>query len=829
MNRHDRPIAPTSEEDPVLADLIEELTGRLQSGGDGDALILEHPEYAEQLRELLPALQALAQAGQAPARAGTTALFAGEPGALTPGEDDLILRGLTPPTRPSDGPPGSLDQPAVTLGDFRLVREVGRGGMGIVYEAEQLSLARRVALKILPFASTLHPRQVQRFKNEAMAAAGLHHAHIVPVYAVGCDHGVHFYAMQLLDGCTLTALIADRRQERDSAASSMASKGQLGRIGSVRQAAELILQAAEALEYAHQGGVIHRDVKPANLMLDGRGWLWVTDFGLACCQGQAGLTGTGEQPGTLRYMSPEQVLGSRDVVDYRTDVYALGATLYELLALEPAWSGDTRQELLGQIASGEPKPPRSLDRSIPVDLETIVLKAMARNPGDRYATAQEFADDLRRFLDDRPILAHRPFLLERGKRWLRRHRSVVYAATAIAVVAVAALAVSTVLIARQRDRAEEHARETRQVVDRMYTDVAEMWLARQAHLEPLQLDYLQRALAFYEKEMSQTSRDPDLCLATGQAGRRVGDIRQKLGDDGLAEEAYTRAEQLLQELIAHHPGRADARAERALVLTHRGNLLRQHGRLAQAREAYQEARDVFAELVSREPDEPSHRRGLAGSYTNLGLVEHNLGRTREAEEALRTAQPMLRRLVAEDARQPTYRHDLAGLCYNFGALMNHLKRLKEAERSYHAAHTLWKQLAHDWPAFTPARQAEAACLDSLAGLRMALGRPREAEQAYLEALRQRSRLTERCPNVAAYRQELAASHAAFGQLLAATGRTGQAAEAYRNAVALMDRLVKDHPSVSAFHDDLRRLKAEAAALPGTGAAYSPGKQERSKP
>src|SRR5262249_18434812 len=184
-----------------------------------------------------------------------------------------------------------------------------------------------------------------------------------------------------------------------------------------RRLAELGVQAAEALDHAHQAGIVHRDVKPANLMLDERGNLWVTDFGLAHMQhGEASLTVTGDLVGTLRYMSPEQALAKRVVIDHRTDVYSLGATLYELLTLRPAFDGKDRQELLRQIAFEESPRPRRLDRGIPAELETIVLKAMEKNPADRYATAQDLADDLSGFLEEKRIRARRPSLLQRARK-----------------------------------------------------------------------------------------------------------------------------------------------------------------------------------------------------------------------------------------------------------------------------------------------------------------------------------------------------------------------------------------------------------------------------
>jgi serine/threonine protein kinase/Flp pilus assembly protein TadD len=350
------------------------------------------------------------------------------------------------------------------LGDFRIVREVGRGGMGVVYEAEQISLGRRVALKVLPFAATLDPRQLQRFHNEARAAASLDHPHIVHVHAVGCERAVHFYAMQFIDGQTLAALISDLRRRgsppandapRDAPphvpgppappAAETAAQGAISTLRAprdrdyFRRVAELGAQAAQALDHAHALGIVHRDVKPANLMVDGRGGLWVTDFGLAHIQSDTRLTMTGDLVGTLRYMSPEQALSKRAVVDHRTDVYSLGTTLYELLTLEPAVTGTDRQELLRQIAFEDPTPPRRRNRAVPADLETIVLKAMEKNALDRYTTAKELADDLQRFLADRPIRARPAGLAKRLRGWGRRHPAIVASAVAALLAAVAVL------------------------------------------------------------------------------------------------------------------------------------------------------------------------------------------------------------------------------------------------------------------------------------------------------------------------------------------------------------------------------------------------------
>jgi WD40 repeat protein/serine/threonine protein kinase len=427
---------------------LEEYRALLEAGAAPDraAFLSRHPEIAGELAECLSGLEFVHAVAPALSSAGD------QPGAPATGESFCGA-----------------------LGDFRILREVGRGGMGIVYEAEQISLNRRVALKVLPFAATMDPRHLQRFHNEARAAAGLHHTNIVPVYGVGSERGVHYYAMQFIDGRTLADLIAQHQggasadvpttAEAASAASAptvpmaaQATSPAPQDAAYFRQVAEWGAQAAEALDCAHQQGVVHRDVKPANLLVDAAGRLWVTDFGLAQVQSDSRLTMTGDLVGTLRYMSPEQALAKRVVIDHRTDVYSLGATLYELLTLEPPFGGGDRQELLRQIAFEEPKAPRRLNRAIPVELETIVLKGMEKNPAERYATAKEIAEDLERYCRDEPVRGRRPTLARRVRKWARRHQALVGSAAAAVVVIAVVLAVSTGLItAAYRDEAAQRA------------------------------------------------------------------------------------------------------------------------------------------------------------------------------------------------------------------------------------------------------------------------------------------------------------------------------------------------------------------------------------
>ena len=518
---------------------------------------LDDPRVIAALDEYLAALEA----GQKPDRRGFLSRYAEIAGALGECLDGMEALHEANSSSRQAGPRWSARDewhPGASLGDFRILREIGRGGMGVVYEAEQISLGRRIALKVLPFALTLDPKQLQRFKNEARAAAQLHHQHIVPVYYVGSERGVHFYAMQYIEGQSLAEVIRELRQlaERDGAPAPPTAAGRLpestcpyvsasqaaaadtaaepvsalataystGGTGFFRSVARLGIQTAEALEHAHEYGVVHRDIKPANVLVDAHGHAWITDFGLAQFQTDAGLTQTGDLLGTLRYMSPEQAGGGRALLDLRTDVYSLGATLYELLTLRPPFDGADRQTLLRQILHDEPPAPRSLRKSIPVELETIVLKALAKLPAERYATARDLADDLGRFLHDQPIQARRPSVFERATKWTRRHRSVFMSAVAALLLTVAGLGIATVLTARAYDRerakaqeADENFRRALQAVNQL-VQIGEDQLADRPDLDGLRWQLLETTLVYFQDFIDQHRDDPAISQEL-EAGR----------------------------------------------------------------------------------------------------------------------------------------------------------------------------------------------------------------------------------------------------------------------------------------------------------------------
>ena len=338
------------------------------------------------------------------------------------------------------------------IGDFEILRELGRGGMGVVYEAVQVSLGRKVALKILSTGLGLTPQAVQRFQREAESAAKLHQTNIIPIYATGAQDGIHFYAMELIEGPSLDHVIRQMRgvekgepsnetpvpadgsdltvaydpTARDShsgstvwMSSSLSSGAQY-----FDTVARLMAEVADALEYAHRHGVVHRDIKPANLLVAPEGRLSLNDFGLARVLEQPGMTATGEILGTPAYMSPEQLTAGRTPLDHRTDIYSLGATLYELLTLQRPFVGERRDQVLSQILHKDPRPPRSINKKVPVDLETICLKAMEKDPDRRYQTAGALAEDLRRYVNRFAISARRVGPTGRMLKWVRRHPGV---------------------------------------------------------------------------------------------------------------------------------------------------------------------------------------------------------------------------------------------------------------------------------------------------------------------------------------------------------------------------------------------------------------------
>jgi serine/threonine protein kinase len=350
------------------------------------------------------------------------------------------------------------------FGSYRIEREIGRGGMGIVYEAVHVLLEKKVALKVLPVRTLAGAEHLERFFREARTAACLHHTNIVPVFDVGQVSGTPYFAMQYIEGSGLDHILRLMQSTTDESCPSTEPLSSEQKIGSLKkkeravqsatdQSGRLLaglpsrpenyfrwvagigIQAAEGLAYAHERRIIHRDIKPSNLLLDKQGVLWIADFGLARKIEDPVMTQSGMMIGTPRYMSPEQAESARHPVDQRSDIYSLGATLYELLTCRPVFEGKTPQEVLMQIVTREPVAPKQLNPEIPADLATIAMKAMAKRPEDRYQSALELSNDLQRWQRMEPIKARSIGPLGRVIRWCRRNpRVAVVTAAAIAII-----------------------------------------------------------------------------------------------------------------------------------------------------------------------------------------------------------------------------------------------------------------------------------------------------------------------------------------------------------------------------------------------------------
>jgi serine/threonine protein kinase len=613
-------MSDSSDERNPVELLAEEFIARKRRGEKPtlNEFAAQHPELANDIRELFPALLMMEDLGD-------SSLAAEGP----------IVADVTPLLR--------------QLGDFHILREIGHGGMGVVYEAEQVSLGRRVALKVVTQNTLNDPKQKRRFEREAKAAAKLHHTNIVPVFGFGDHEGTPYYVMQFIQGTGLDEVISEVRRmgslggkshsqteiaelpsRRDLSATQMARSLMAGEFASPsnpltpapfplstggeglgahtetfsgppvapsnikagstdhlsdtgagssssvvlsgmartsgrlskklsywQSVARIGVQVADALAYAHQQGILHRDIKPSNLLLDVHGTTWVTDFGLAKLDDQQNLTHTGDILGTLRYMPPEAFEGRTDA---RSDVYSLGLTLYEMLSFQPAFGEKERVQLVKQVTTEHATRLNRINASIPRDLVTIVHKAIERDPSHRYATATELAADLQRFLDDEPIKARRLSIGERSVRWCRRNPMVAGLSAALVLLLIG-------------------------------VTIASLFTA--AHFDDL------------AKKESQT--------ADNERQARQEEKAAKEGEAQLRGEAETALKEVEKERVRAEANFAKARAavDDYLTKISESQLLQVPGMQPLRRELLQSALAFYQDFIKERGDDPKIRAGLA--------------------------------------------------------------------------------------------------------------------------------------------------------------------------------------------------------------------------
>ncbi len=796
-------FSTSSATDRELADVLDRYLLSLEQNAplDVERLIADHPHLAADIRSFVESIAMLhgATHGLHEAERGFTAVARTE-------------HQVTP--KPSEK----------RLGDFEIGPEIGRGGMGVVYEATQISLQRKVALKVLPFAAMWDHKQITRFQNEAQAAAQLHHPHIVPVFAVGQERGVHFYAMQLIQGRSLDQILSELRhaavREVDQCVvstmaiestlnSKLSSEHAAGQTRYCRAIAGLGIQAANALHYAHECGVVHRDVKPSNLMVDHRNKIWITDFGLARVQDSPGVTVTGDVVGTLRYMSPEQATGKHALVDPRTDIYSLGASLYELLTLRPAFPGEDRQAVLQAIGNEEPLAPRAIDPAIPVDLETIVLQAMAKLRDERYATAEQLADDLNRFLEGKPTLAQRPTMADRAAKWVRRHRTIVSLAAVFLLILTAVSTTGAILLSREHNRkqaalatAEANWQQARQVVDRFGTQFSRQ-LARLPGSEPLRQEVLNDTLAYYQEFIERAASDPLLKADLATAQLQAGTIANQLGDQEAAEQAFRTAAKLFGELATASAQPAEFQQRHATALNNLALLFAAQGQLAEARQQYTAAIRLQTQVVASGEQGTPAKRVLAELFANRGLLERQTDNLKGARKSLTHSIALLETIVATQAEDRETRHALA-MAFNNRSFMEQEHDWAAAEASCRAAVSLLTQLVDESASdqTASARSDLALSYNNLAAILGYQNKNGDAIHAFQQAVKLQEQLVRQAPVVVQYRSDLAITWNNLAQALTREDKNSEAATAYERSQVLFEQLVGDFPRDIRFRSSL---------------------------
>jgi tetratricopeptide (TPR) repeat protein len=712
--------------------------------------------------------------------------------------------------------------PERCFGDYEVVRKIAEGGMGVVYEARQKSLNRRVALKVIRAGVLPGAEDACRFRNEAETVAVLDHANIIPVYEVGEHDGRLFFSMKLVEGGSLA--------------------GQLDRFkGEPKAAARLLVTVARAVHHAHQRGVLHRDLKPSNILLDGRVGRanppsarhdplsalipYVTDFGLAKrVQIDSGLTQSGAIIGTPSYMAPEQAAGQKGEVT--TDVYGLGALLYALLTGRPPFRAATVHETLDLVEHAEPAKPHAAGAAVDRDLETVCLKCLEKQPGRRYPSALALAEELERWLKGEGIQARPIGRLARLRRWCRRNPLVAVLTGGLAgavALGLVSMAVSLLLVVRAKDqaeegrlaaegaqqlaearrvtavvaqaRADENAHMARQAVDDMYTKVAEEWLAGQAHLRPVQREFLEKALNYYQKAAAYDSGGPALREQTAVAFFRIGELHRALGRHAQAKESCEKAIGLFRQLAAEQP--ADARYAHELAQCHEklAVVLQAMGRLPQALAAYRQAIDVFQNAV---PDSPPwsarRRRGLASNQANSAMVLADMGEHDKAEPLYRQALARLKELVRDSAADQTVRYALGNHANNLGNLLLRTRRARDALPVYRAAAGDLESLVKDFPAVPGYREAWGYCLENLSTALRETRQGAEGLKVLQRAIAIQERLVGDVPDVPDYQWELASAESNLALALKDSGRGQEADTQYRRAGERFQKLVQAFPA-----------------------------------
>jgi serine/threonine-protein kinase len=725
-------------------------------------------------------------------------------------------------------------------GRYQIIRPHARGGLGEVFVAQDTELNREVALKQILEKHADDPASRARFLLEAEVTGGLEHPGIVPVYGLGSDPaGRPFYAMRFVRGDSLKEAISQFHADSTS-------KYEPGRRSlELRKLLRRLLDVCNAIDYAHSRGVLHRDIKPGNVIIGRHGEALVVDWGLAKATGRADPAGLSqERPlepasasgsaetlpgsalGTPAYMSPEQAAGDLEQLGTRSDVYSLGATLYCLLTGRPPFEGSDVRHVLQGVERGEFPPPRSLDASIDPALEAICLKAMARQPADRYETPRALSDEIERWMADEPVLARPETRAERLSRWMRRHRTWTQAgAAALAAVTAVSLAAALVVdrarrqeskarqaeaIARsdastQRDQAEANFQLARRAVEDYLTRVSESTLLRaqdRQDLRELRKQLLEDALRYYQKFIAQRGDDPKERAALADAYSRVAFITDEIGSQAEALEAGKHALAIAEQLKREDPRSSDARIRLAKTLNDVGAIRRSLGAMDAALADHFRARTELEALSREHPTVAAYQHQLALSYNRIGAIRADTGKPQAALESYAAAQAIMEALVREHPAESKDRAFLGTLVNNVGLLRQDLDDLKGALRDYRRAADLFDALSRDQPGDPRWGNLGAAVHHDVGVILGELEGPRSGLRELSKALQIHLDVVRRHPTVSQFQDDLARTYISIGDLDRKAGDRTSALQSMQRSLEIREQLRRDNPGVFWYQNEV---------------------------
>jgi tetratricopeptide (TPR) repeat protein len=676
------------------------------------------------------------------------------------------------------------------IGPYLVQQRVGTGGMGHVYRALRDDAYRQhVALKVV--RPGLDGEQIlRRFRTERQVLAELPHPHIARLLDGGTtDDGRPYLVMEYIDGEPLHRYCDSRQLDN-------------------RERVQLVCAVCETVQHAHEHGVVHRDLKPGNVLVTAYGTPKVTDFGLAKrVGGEPELSTPGQQTqtgaivGTPSYMAPEQAGGKSAEVGPAVDVYALGAMLYELLTGRPPFRAETPLDTLMQVVSEEPVPPSRLHPKLARDLETICLKCLQKDPAKRYASAGALADDLRHFLAGEPIQARPIATVERVWRWCRRNQRVAaLVATAsfllvlVAVVSTGAafwIAAEHARAERQRAQAQANLEQALKAVDEMLTQVGETWLRDMPGVDEVRRELLKKALGFYQDFSRQDQLDPALRLETGRAQRRVAKIYDLLGQRDDAEQAYREALSIFDELHRGSPECPDYRLELAATSNTLGFQQASLSRWEQAEAVLQRALPILSGLVAEFPNRAHYRFELSRNHNSHGNLWRARGRKALARTAFEQAVTVNKQLVQDFPREPDYRRALAVSYNNVGVMQDNVA---DAQGFHDQAIAIQTELAEDFPQLPIYRQDLALTYLNQSRLRITREEWSQAEEAALKAAAIYTRLLEDFPRRPDLWGDLAKVHNNLGVAYKKSGQWDKAQTAYAAAIKIRAKFVDQYPN-----------------------------------